>query len=212
MKIKYAILFLFMGLLGQAQTLKFGVKVGANYSDPSSQTTKASAPLGYHIGGLAEFKFAKFAIQPELMYSRTSIKFNGNYIHSEVKIGYLTLPIVAKVTVLKHFSIDLGPHFSYAISESADSSIDLMANNMIVIPLADVIDINKFDYGITGGVTANLTKKIFFQLRAVYGFQDITKKGAITSSPFLNNATVNEQVNALIVKNRSLQLSVGYKF
>lgn len=206
MKIKYAILFLFMGLLGQAQTLKFGVKAGANYSDPSSQNSKISAPLGYHFGALAELKFSKFALQPELMYSGLNVKFNGNYVRSQVKVGYLILPILVKVSVLKKFSIDLGPQFSYAVSKSTDTSLSGLS-------LGDVLQVNNFDYALAGGVTANLTQHLFLQLRAVYGFEDITEK---SSNPLVNNPIVTEdvknQINALVVKNRSLQLSVGYKF
>ena len=202
MKIKYAILFLFMGLLGQAQTLKFGIKAGANYSDPSSQNSKISAPLGYHVGVLAELKFSKFALQPELLYSGLKINFNGNYVQSEVKASYLTVPILVKVTVLKRFSLDLGPHFSYALSKNTATSLS-------GVDLGGVLQINNFDYGVTGGVSANLTNHLFLQLRAIYGFEDITEKD---SNPLLNVPAVNDQINSLIVKNRALQLSVGYKF
>jgi len=193
MKIKCSILFLLIGLFGQAQSLKFGVKGGLNYSDPSIVNAKANSEVGYHIGGLMEVKFAKFAIQPELMYSTVSASFDGNVIKSKADVGYLTLPIMAKVFFLKKFSLEAGPQVSYALTKSTSTSFSGFG-------LGEILKVNDFDFGIAGGLGFNITSHYFVQARGVYGLTEVTKKTQIA------------QVDSFVVKNRIVQLSVGYKF
>ncbi|MBP9792461.1 MAG: PorT family protein [Flavobacterium sp.] len=192
-KITYTILFLFTAFLCQAQSVKFGVKGGLNYSDPSIVNTKANAKIGYHVGGLSEIKFSKFAIQPELMYSVLGAEFNGNVIKSDASVGYLTLPVFVKVYVLKKISIEAGPQISYAISK--DTKTTFSGNN-----LGEILQVNDFDYGVSAGATVNLTDHYFVQLRGVYGFNEITKTTGVP------------QIDSFVVKNRALQLSFGYMF
>lgn len=192
-KWKYVLVCAMSALYCNAQSVKFGVKAGVNYSDPSIVNTKASSKIGYHVGGIAEFKFSKFAIQPELMYSVLGAKFNGNFIKSDANVGYLSLPVFLKVYFLKKFSVEAGPQISYAINENTETT--LSGNN-----LGEILQVNDFDYGISAGASAQLTEAIFVQLRGVYGFGEITKKTGIP------------QIDSFIVKNRALQLSLGYKF
>jgi opacity protein-like surface antigen len=193
MKIKYVFLCLFVGFLSQAQSLKFGLKGGLNYSDPSIVNAKADSKIGYHLGGLVEFKFGKLGIQPELMYSTLGAHFNGNVVKSEADVGYLTLPVLVKVYFLKRFSIDAGPHASYAITKSTNSSISGLTMN-------EFLKVNDFDYGITAGVSADITNHFFAQIRGAYGFNEVTKDTGIA------------EVDTFEVKNRVIQLSIGYKF
>lgn len=193
MKIKYVVLCLFVGVLSQAQSLKFGLKGGLNYSDPSIVNAKADSRMGYHIGGLVEFKFAKFGIQPELMYSVLGGNFNGNFVKSEADVGYLNLPVLVKVYFLKRFSIDAGPHVSYALNKSTNTTFSGFTVN-------EFLKVNDFDYGLTAGISADITEHFFAQARAAYGFNEVTKDTGIA------------QVDAFEVKNRVIQLSVGYKF
>lgn len=192
-KIKYSVLFLFTAFLCQAQSVKFGVKGGINYSDPSVVNSKADAKLGYHIGGVSEIKFAKFAIQPELTYSVLGAEFNGNVIKSDASVGYLSLPVFVKVYFLDKISIEAGPQISYALDKSTKTSYAGSS-------LGDILQVNDFDYGVSAGASLQLTSNYFIQLRGVYGFNEITK------------ATGIAQIDSFVVKNRALQLSVGYMF
>lgn len=192
-KIKYAIFFLFTSYFCQAQSVKFGVKGGLNYSDPSIVNTKANAKMGYHVGAVSEFKFSKFAIQPELTYSVLGAEFNGNVIKSDASVGYLALPVFVKVYFLKKISIEAGPQISYAITKDTQTSIS--GNS-----LGEILQVNDFDYGFSAGASVNLTDHYFVQLRGVYGFNEITKTTGVP------------EIDSFVVKNRALQLSVGYMF
>lgn len=190
---KYVFVALLASFLCNAQSVKFGIKGGVNYSDPSIINTKASSKIGYHVGGIAEFKFSKFAIQPELMYSVLGAKFNGNFIKSDANVGYLSLPVFLKIYFLKKFSIEAGPQISYAIDENTTTSLS-------GFNLGEILKVNDFDYGVSAGASVQLTEAIFVQLRGVYGFSEITKKTGIP------------QIDSFVVKNRALLVSLGYKF
>jgi opacity protein-like surface antigen len=192
-KIKYSILFLFTAFLCEAQSIKFGVKGGLNYSDPSVVNSKANSKIGYHVGGVAEFKFAKFSIQPEIIYSLLGAQFDGNVIKTDANVGYLSLPIFAKVYLLKKMSVEVGPQFSYAITKDTETTFSGAS-------LGEFLQINDFDFGVSAGASANLTDSFFVQLRGTYGFNRVTKTTGIP------------QVDAFVVKNRVLQLSLGYNF
>lgn len=192
-KIKYTVLFLFTAFLCEAQSVKLGVKGGLNYSDPSVVNSKADAKLGYHAGVVSEIKFTKFAIQPELTYSVLGAEFNGNVIKSDANVGYLSLPVFVKVYVLDKISIEAGPQISYAVTKDTQTSFS--GNN-----LGEILQVNDFDYGVSAGASLHITSNYFIQLRGVYGFNEITKTTGIP------------EVDSFEVKNRALQLSVGYMF
>lgn len=192
-RMKYVFVALLASFLCNAQSVKFGIKGGVNYSDPSILNAKASSKIGYHVGGVAEFKFSKFAIQPEITYSVLGAKFNGNYIKSDANVGYIAVPVFFKVFVLKKFSVEAGPQVSYAVSENTTTT--LSGNN-----LGEILQVNNLDYGFSAGASMQVTDTLFLQLRGVYGFTEITKTTGIP------------QVDAFEVKNRALQLSLGYMF
>jgi hypothetical protein len=97
------------------------------------------------------------------------------------------------VYFLEKISIEAGPQISYAINKSSKTSY--AGSN-----LGEILQVNDFDYGVSAGATMNVTSKYFIQLRGVYGFNEITKTTGVP------------QIDSFVVKNRALQLSVGYMF
>lgn len=178
-----------------AQDINFGIKGGANYSNASVVSAKASSILSYHVGAQLEFKFAKFAIQPELQYSVLGADFDGNFVDSKARVGYLTVPVLAKIYFLKKLSVDVGPQVSYALNDDIKTTLS-------GVDLGDVLEVNKLDYGVVVGLTLNITDHLFIQGRGIYGFNDVIK----------NPNTGIPQVDSFQVKNRNLQLSIGYNF
>ncbi len=65
-----------------AQDVKFGAKLGFNFSTISG-LDGAETKLGLAVGGLAEIKLnEKFSVQPELMYSMLGA---GGKVHFSLK-------------------------------------------------------------------------------------------------------------------------------
>jgi len=83
------------------------------YSNYSNKT-------GIHGGVFGEFRFKKFSIQPELLYSRQGAK--------EKFLDYFTIPIMAKYYFVEGLSIDLGPQIDIKNYNQLPNDIDFSFN------------------------------------------------------------------------------------
>ena len=88
----------FLMSMASAQSLKFGVKAGFNYtnidapSDISGITWDSES--GYHVGLVLQVKLpAGLALQPELQFSTKDAKVKDNTISETFSAGYLQLPV-----------------------------------------------------------------------------------------------------------------------
>ncbi len=149
---------LLLGLTSvQAQSLRLGAKIGANFSNLDSSAPTGGNQTGFHVGGLLELKVLdNLAIQPELLYSKQGSK--------DLKLEYLSLPVLLKFYMTSDkFSFELGPQFSVLINDDVPSSFDSKTAD-----LATVV-----------GLGYNLTDMIFVQARYVYGMSEISKNAEI---------------------------------
>jgi hypothetical protein len=86
-----------------AQTkIGIGIKAGLNYSNLSRGAENNSmysidqrkSFAGYHFGGYVEFRFLKWSMQPELIYSQQGQNFAfGNLGGQETRINYVNIPL-----------------------------------------------------------------------------------------------------------------------
>ena len=149
---------LMLGLVSaQAQSLRYGAKIGANFSNLDSSAPTGGNQTGFHVGGLLELKVLdNLALQPELLYSKQGSK--------DFKLDYLSLPVLLKFYMTSDkLSFELGPQFSVLINDDVPTSFDSKTAD-----LATVV-----------GLGYNLTDMIFVQARYVYGMSEISKNAEI---------------------------------
>lgn len=195
---KYFLVFAFiLSSLLTAQSINFGLKGGATYSNPSIVNAKANAAISYFAGAQLEFKFSKFAIQPEVQYGVLKSDFEGNFVKNVSEVGYLSVPVIAKIYFIKKISVDFGPQVSFALNKKTQTSLS-------GVPLGDILEIQDLDYAAVFGLTFNLTDTFFIQARGVYGLNKITGK--------TDNATIDAVLETFEVKNRVIQLGIGFNF
>jgi hypothetical protein len=110
---------LFLGLNAQAQ---LGIKAGVNQAVLRGEVGGgADYRTSYHAGIFYEAKLlGPLSVQPELLYSlqgaqARSLVRNLSLEEFDTKLHYLTLPVLAKVTVGPVF-VEAGPQFSYLVS------------------------------------------------------------------------------------------------
>ena len=143
-----------------AQLLKIGIKAGVNYSNFESSQIQTDALTSYHLGVITEIKLLKsLSLQPEILYSTQGAFYKTVIEDVKQELGYVSVPILAKVTIAKTFSVEAGPQFSYLLSKKITSDTDL----------------NEFDFGVAGGIGVKITKSIFIQGRYVLGLTEIDK-------------------------------------
>ena len=173
--ILFTVLLVAISMNMQAQLVKFGIKGGVNYANQNgsnitvnSTNYQTDAITSYHAGLIAEIKLVdSFSIQPELLYSTqgASYKTAGEEFRNE--LGYLSIPVLAKINLNKFVSLELGPQASFLLSER---------NNF------DVKDANTFDFAVVGGLGLNITKNLFIQGRYGLGLTDASKDAEVKNS------------------------------
>lgn len=154
-----ALLFI-LSYSAQAQLLQIGAKAGLNYANFSGTDIQTDAITSYHAGLIAEIKLLdKFAIQPELLYTTQGATYNTVLGDVKNELGYIAIPVLAKIYLSKSFSLELGPQASFLLSEK---------NNF------DVEDPNTFEFAVDAGLSFKITKNIFLQGRYVLGLTEVS--------------------------------------
>ena len=172
--------------------MAFGVKGGLNISTITNADVdgvNSKSLIGFHAGFFGEFMISnKFAIQPEVLYSAqgTELEFEG--ISGDLKLDYITIPVMAKYYVADAFSLELGPQIGFLVSAKAKSGGES----------EDVKDeLKSTDVSLNFGLGYDITQNFMIGARYSLGLtrlQDELIPGEDES------------------KNSVFQISVGYKF
>lgn len=159
----------------QAQLFRFGIKAGLNYANQTgseitvgSSNYSTSAITSYHAGLVAEIELVdSFSIQPELLYSTQGASYKNAVEEFKNELGYVSIPVLAKIDLNKVVNIEFGPQASFLLSEK---------NNF------DANDTNTFDFAVVGGLGVNITKTLFLQARYGLGLTDASKDAEVKNS------------------------------
>lgn len=159
----------------QAQLVRFGVKGGLNYANQNgtditvnSSNYDSEAITSYHAGLVAEVKlFENFAIQPELLYSTQGANYKNGVNEFKNELGYLSIPVLAKIYLNKSLSLELGPQASFLLSEREN---------------VDFKNSETFEFAAVGGLGLNITKNLFIQARYGLGLTEASKNADIKNS------------------------------
>jgi hypothetical protein len=118
--LKILLLSAIIGLVSNtASAQAFGVRAGANISDISGNGLNTDAKTGLYVGVYKEIPLVKslLFVQPEIQYSQEGFSTDTG----DVKIDYITVPILAKVYAVKLLSFETGPQFGFPISDNLDN-------------------------------------------------------------------------------------------
>ncbi|MEO5592773.1 MAG: porin family protein [Chitinophagaceae bacterium] len=113
----------------------FGIKGDVNFSNINGNGMANGYTSGFQFGGFAEkILNSKWSIQPELLFTQNNSKkgadfltfYNteGNVFASDnIKLGYISVPIMFKYNMNKYLSILAGPQYSQMLFD-AESLLD----------------------------------------------------------------------------------------
>jgi hypothetical protein len=187
-KLSVVLLFVFFANAAMAQ-FSAGVKAGANIIKVDGKSFKDEFQYGYHLGGFVNIGIGgRFSIQPEVLFNqyqtRTDSSFQNIYQNafdgaSNIKLNYLSIPLVLNYKLGSLLSLQAGPMFSILM----DQDKNLLENGQDAF--------KKGDFSMLGGAQVSLGK-IKLNGRYVVG---------------LNN--INDIDNKDKWKNQGFQLSVG---
>jgi len=132
MKSKLFVLFaviLFSTSAVVAQKIPFfqaGIKAGANITKIDGKSFKDEFKYGYSLGAFAVIKVGeKWQIQPEVLFNqyntRSDTNFNTLYDTKNlknVKLDYLSVPILLNYSPVKFFTLQAGPQFGVLLNKN----------------------------------------------------------------------------------------------
>lgn len=150
------ILLIIFSAVTNAQKLTVGGKLGANLTKVSGQAFNDGYALGYHVGAFAEIDLNKsLGIQPEVLWNQTNTKPASNLNDplvqwqdntKDIKLNYLTIPILLRYNVAGPLTLNLGPQFGILLNK--DKS--LWKNGKQAFKGGD--------FSLTAGATINVSK------------------------------------------------------
>ncbi len=156
--------------IANAQSFSIGGKAGASLTKVSGQAFKDGYNLGYHVGFFAELDVnKKWGVQPELIWNQVNTEAasgtdaifnNWQKNTSDIKLNYLTIPVLLRYNVGDLITLNLGPQFGILLNK--DKS--LWSNGQQAFKSGD--------FSLVGGATINL-KTFRVYGRYVVGLNDI---------------------------------------
>ncbi|MFV8379476.1 porin family protein [Flavobacterium sp. LB3R33] len=106
--------------------MAFGVKGGLNIFTISNAVldgVNSKSLVGFHVGFFWEFMISNtFAIQPEVLYSAQGTELEFERISGDLKLDYITIPVMAKYYVADTFSMEFGPQIGLLVFVKSKSS------------------------------------------------------------------------------------------
>lgn len=167
MKVLKIILFsAFLLTVSLTSAQGIGIRGGVNLTSISGDYYDSTSKTGYYVGIYDEIPVVKdlFFIQPEIQYS--SEKFSTTL--SDYTIDYITVPVLAKVYVVKLLSFETGPQFGFKINDKSDP------NNSFITPEDDF---ETFNPAWAFGASLNLPFGLSINGRFITSFNSVFKDG-----------------------------------
>lgn len=173
----------------------YGVKGGLNFSTFKWKAADPKYKPGVQLGGFATYHFNEhWRLQAELMYALQGCRFETSVSATEEKTimykrnaHYLNIPVLARFQFGNGLYLALGPQVGFQMAEYGKSQGERYR----------IEDTKPVDVAFVGGVGYAFTEHWELDFRYVQGFLPVTKYWG--SDDF--KAT-----------NRSMQLSLGYRF
>ncbi len=152
------------------QRLGFGIKAGANYSNYTNADFNTEAMVGFHAGGIINFKLFKgLSIQEEFLFSSQGAKVKDNVFGNEnVKVYYITVPLLLKYRTGPGFFIEAGPQAGMrAKEEIGNTQVAAFAKKLDLSAVGGIGFQSKAGFGFGVRYVAGLSKVGDFQLSNV---------------------------------------------
>lgn len=170
-----------------AQELRFGAKVGINFSDILGDNTLRDGPITSipMFAVYAEIPlYKKFSFQPELQYSPQGFG-TGSGNNEVISLNYLNVPLLGKCYIFKGLSLEAGPQVGVLLDATLKETAANIADNFKTL-----------DFGVNLGIGYTFNNGLNLGFRYNLGVSNINDAAGTTEN--FSNATG--------------QLTIGYSF
>ena len=162
-KIIFVILLVF-SLSNKSVAQGLGIRAGANFATVTGgDIPQVGGITGYYAGVYYQMSLIKdfLYLQPEVQYSSQGFSSKEFGETVDYSMDYITLPILAKIYVIKIFSFEAGPQFGFNISDSFETEN------------SKGYTVETFDPGLALGFNINLPLGLYLDARYVYSFSEV---------------------------------------
>ncbi|MBN8835839.1 MAG: PorT family protein [Sphingobacteriia bacterium] len=122
----FVVITLLVANMAHAQAaFRLGIKGGTNLTKLDGQSFNNGFKAGYQLGGFIELDFDKsIGIQPEVLFSESNGRTSSNLgsvltnlnSNQDVKLNYLSIPILLRINANKMLTFLVGPQYSILIN------------------------------------------------------------------------------------------------
>jgi len=128
MKLKpflFAVILVAFSAGAKAQSLKIGIKAGADINKIDGESFKQAFSYGYQVGAFAQINVNnKWGVQPEVILSQVNVDTSSNF--SDVykvngfpsHLKYLKIPILLNYNANEFVSLQVGPQFGVLLDKN----------------------------------------------------------------------------------------------
>jgi hypothetical protein len=148
------------------QRLSFGLKAGANYSNYTNANFNTEGMVGFHAGGLVNFKLTNsLSIQEEFLFSTQGAKVKDNVFGTEnIKVSYINVPFLLKYRSNLGLYIEAGPQVGMRANDNVSSTqIGEFAKKLDLSAVGGIGFQSKSGFGFGARYIAGLSKVGDFQ-------------------------------------------------
>lgn len=166
----------------ESLSFDFGARGGLNLSTVTGDDIESpDNRTSFYAGLVAETPITeRFSLQGEVFYSGQGfdITEEEDELDAEYQLGYVQVPVLAKIYLFEGLNIHAGPQFGFKVSEEIDFE-----------PAEDEGDIDTdavqdFDFQLTSGLEYKFEGGLFIQARYTYGFSEVVEDSSVHNSVF----------------------------
>jgi len=153
----------FAGSFSYAQDLKFGVKAGLNLTNAVGDDAEdVDMKAGLYFGGFMNVSLNdRLSFQPELLYSRQGWKVNEDSDETTVKLSYLNIPMLLKMSLggSNKIHVYAGPQLGFLLDAEADYDNDMGSGTEDMNDFISDLDLS-INFGLSFDVSDNMSLDI----------------------------------------------------
>ena len=181
---------------------QLGIKAGLNFANiTKSDEINASSRSGFHAGVfLAGSSKSILTSRTELLFSRQGYNYNTDMNTGHVDLDYLMAAQLFAINITKFVQVQAGLQTAYLLNAKIDSTSS--TRNQSVDQIVKLL--NRFDYGIGGGVEVHPISSIVVGARLNLSFENLFKVP--------EEGEEYDFIPDLKAKNNLFQLYAGMKF
>lgn len=160
--------------------IQFGARGGVNFATITGDDFESpESRTSFYAGLVAEgFVTDRFSLQSEVFYSGQGFNIEETLITSkaEYQIGYIQVPILAKIYLIEGLNIHAGPQFGFKVNEEIDFEPNNDGGDF------ETDQIKDFDFQLAAGAEYKFSNGLFIQARYTYGLTEVIEDTEVHNS------------------------------